>query len=142
MQRSLSITIIAILQGFISVTSLASGIFLVLLITGKVEILSQDLTMLSLPLKGLVALGLAISLFGVVVTYGLWSLKPWGWIGSLIFQMLCIVNNGLAILAGQSVTGGVYFSTAFCIALMGALWMPSVRNVLASSSPDPQEPTA
>jgi hypothetical protein len=142
MQRSLSITIIAILQGFISVTSLASGIFLGLLITGTVEVWSQDLTTLSLPLKGLVALGLAISLFGVVVTYGLWNLKPWGWMGSLIFQMLCIVNNGLAILAGQSITGGVYFSTAFCIALIGALWMPSVRNVLASPASESQKPTA
>jgi hypothetical protein len=134
MQRSLSITVIAILQGFISVTSLATGMFLGLLITGTVQVFSQDLTALSLPLKGLVALGLAISLFGLVVTYGLWHLKTWGWMGSLMFQMLCIVNNGLAVLAGQSVTGRVYFSTVFCIALIGALWVPSVRNGLVSSS--------
>lgn len=131
MQRSLSITIIAILQGFISITSLASGIFLLLLITGTAKVFSEDLSALPPYLKGLVALGLAISIFGVVVTYGLWQLKPWGWLGSLIFQVMCIVNNGLAVVAGQSLTAGVYFSTALCMALIGALWMPSVRNVIA-----------
>ena len=128
MQRSLSITIIAVIQGLISSLSLVSGIFLILLATGAVQVYSQDLTNLSLSLKGLVALGLALSLFGIVVTVGLWQLKPWGWIGSLMFQALCILNNCLAIWLGQSLTQGVYFSWAICIALMTALLMPGVRD--------------
>ena len=62
MTRSLTLTAIALLQGFISVMSLVSGICLVLLMTGAAQLFSRDLTGLSLPLKGLIVLGLANSL--------------------------------------------------------------------------------
>ncbi|MEM1309554.1 MAG: hypothetical protein AAGF98_08765 [Cyanobacteria bacterium P01_H01_bin.153] len=127
--RSLSIILIAIVQGLVSLSSLASGVFLLLLMTGTVQVFSQDLQELSLPLKGLVAVGFAISLFGLVVTYGLWQLKPWGWTGSIIFQVLCIANNGLTLAAGQEISNSVYFSIAFCITLIAALFLPSVRDV-------------
>lgn len=133
MQRSLSITIIAILQAIISLSSVASGIFLLLLMTGTVQVFSQDLSELSTYLKGLVAIGLAISLFGIVVTYGLWKLKQWGWIGSLMFQGLCLANNGLAIAAGQEITRNVYLSAIICVALFTALCMPSVREVIEAN---------
>jgi hypothetical protein len=139
--RSLSVTILAILQGLISFASFGSGLFLLLLISGAIQVWSHDLVGLSLYLKGLVVLGLAISLFGLVVTYGLWTLKFWGWTGSLIFQGLCIVNNGLAILAGQSMTAGVYFSTALCMAFIGALLMPNIRQELAAIAPKLDEGT-
>lgn len=138
--RSLSITLFAIIQGLISLSSLASGIFLLLLMTGTVQVFSQDLQALSLPLKGLVAVGFAISLFGLVVTYGLWQLKPWGWTGSIIFQVLCIANNGLTLAAGQEISTGVYFSIAFCTTLIAALFLPSVRDVFAAAAAEPPTP--
>jgi hypothetical protein len=142
MSRSLSITLVAIVQGLISLTSLSSGIFLALLMTGTLQVFSQDLRDLSLALKGLVAVGLAISVYGLVVTYGLWRLKLWGWIGSLIFQGLCIVNNALAVLAGQTLNARVYFSIAFCLTLMAALSLPSVRDVFAGSPRESESPSA
>lgn len=142
MKRSVSIILITLVQGLISLTSLASGIFLVLLMTGTVEVLSRDLSDIPGYLKGLIAFGLAISLFGVVVTYGLWQLKRWGWLGSLIFQVMCIVNNGLAVIAGQSITAAVYFSTAICVASMGVLWMPSVRQLMVPSATEAEQPTS
>jgi len=142
MSRSLSITFIAIIQGLTSLSSLVSGIFLVLLITGTVQVFSQDLQNLSLSLKGLVAVGLAISLYGLAVTYGLWQLKPWGWIGSIIFQVLCIANNGLALLAGQEISSRVYFSIAFGSTLMAALFLPSVRDVFEATADESESPSA
>jgi|GEM_PF-1180856 len=142
MSRSLSITLIAILQGLISFSSLASGIFLVLLMTGTIQVFSQDLQDLPLSLKGLVAVGFAISLFGLVVTYGLWRLKPWGWTGSLIFQVMCIANNGLGLLAGQEISTGVYFSVAVCATLIAALFLPSVRDVFEAIASSSDAPTA
>lgn len=129
MARSLSIIIIAIVQGFVSVASLASGIFLLLLMTGAVQLFSQDLQALPLLIKGFVLIGFAISLFGIVATYGFWNLKRWGWTGSLIFQVLCIVNNGLLLWAGQEATKSVFFSMALCLSIVGALFLPSVRDV-------------
>lgn len=141
MSRSLSITLIAIVQGLISLSSLSSGIFLLLLMTGTLQVFSQDLQDLSLALKGLVVVGLAISGYGLVVTYGLWRLKPWGWVGSIIFQGLCIVNNALAVLAGQAVNTRVYFSVAFCLTLMAALYLPSVRDVFEAGTSEPELPS-
>lgn len=142
MPRSLSITLIAIIQGLVSLSSLASGIFLVLLMTGTIQVFSQDLHSLSLPLKGLVAVGFAISVFGLVVTYGLWQLKPWGWTGSIIFQILCIANNGLALLIGQEISAKVAFSFAFCLTLIAALFLPSVRDVFDSRIPESEPPVS
>ena len=142
MSRSLTIILIALIQGFVSLLGLVSGIFLVLLMTGAVQVFSQDLQSLSLPLKGLVAMGLAISLFGLAVTYGFWQLKSWGWTGSLIFQVMCIANNGLGLLAGQEVSSRVYFSVAFCVTLIAALFLPSVRDVFEAATSDPEPPAA
>jgi hypothetical protein len=140
MKRPISILAITLVQSFVSLTSLASGIILLLLTTGRVRFLSQDLSNIPLYLKGLIGLGMAISLWGVVVTYGLWQLKRWGWLGSLMFQLMCVVNNGLAVVAGQSMTVAVYVSTTFCIASIGVLWMPRVRQVITPDpTPDPIE---
>jgi hypothetical protein len=89
-----------------------------------------------------VALGLAISLLGVVVTYGLWQLKPWGWTGSLIFQVMCIANNGLTLLIRQELSPQVYFSIAFSGTLIAALFLPSVREGFEANAPDAEPPTA
>lgn len=142
MPRSLTITLIAIIQGVVSLLALVSGGFLVLLITGTVQVFSQDLQSLSLPLKSLVAVGLAISLFGLVATYGFWQLKPWGWTGSLIFQIMCIANNGLGLLAGQEISPKVYFSIAFCLTLIAALFLPSVRDVFEAATAEPESPAS
>jgi len=140
--RSLTIILLAIVQGGVSLLGLVSGIFLVLLMTGAVQLLSQDLQSLTLPLKGLVAVGLAISVFGLVVTYGLWKLKPWGWMGSILFQILCIANNGLTLLVGQELSPQVYFSVAFSGTLIAALFLPSVREGFETNTPEAEPPTA
>ncbi|MEM6713729.1 MAG: hypothetical protein AAGD09_10185 [Cyanobacteria bacterium P01_F01_bin.56] len=142
MSRSLTIILITLIQGFISLLGLVSGVLLVLLITGAVQVFSQDLQNLSLSLKGLVAVGLAISLFGLAVTYGFWQLKPWGWTGSIIFQIMCIANNGLGLLAGQEISPRVYFSIAFCLTLIAALFLPSVRDVFEAAVAESDSPAA
>ena len=134
--RTPSLILIAVLQGLVSFLAIASGIFLVLLMTGTLQLFSQDLRTLALPLKGLVVAGLAISVFGLVVTYGLWQLKPWGWTGSIIFQFLCIANNGMTLLAGQEISPKVYFSVAFCFTLMAALFLPNVRDLFETTAPE------
>ncbi|RZM82057.1 hypothetical protein [Leptolyngbya iicbica] len=139
--RSLTLILLVLVQGAVSLLALASGIFLVLLMTGAVQVLSQDLQSLTLPLKGLIAVGLAISGFGLVVTYGLWQLKPWGWTGSLIFQILCIANNGLTLLVGQELSPQVYFSVAFSGTLIAALFLPNVQELCVPTTPESSDST-
>lgn len=134
MSRPLSVTLLTVVQGIISGLSLVSGFLLVLLLAGMVQVFSHDLTTLSLYLKGLVVLGLVISLLGLVSAYGLWTLKPWGWMGAFIFQLLCLANNGLGLLAGQPVSAGVYISAGIFTGAIFALLLPSVRQVFFPSS--------
>lgn len=99
--RPLSVTLIAIAQFLISILSLGAGMILVLIVTGQIQVLTSDVTVFPLPLKALVGLGLVISTLGLAASIGLWQLKRWGWILSLVFQGLCILNNAVGIVAGQ-----------------------------------------
>lgn len=134
MKRSLSITLVAIAQLGISTLSLVSGTVLALLMTGRIEAFSADLTNLSDYFKILVIFGLLVSLLGIVSSYGLWRLQRWGWLGSLAFQALCILNNVLILWGGRPLTFGVYFSAGISGALLFALLLPSVRLSLQGSS--------
>ena len=78
MKRNLSITLVAMAQFGISALSLVSGLTLLLLITGRLEIFSADLTQLSDYFKGLVIFGLFVSIWGIVSSIGLWRLQKWG----------------------------------------------------------------
>lgn len=135
MKRNLSITLVAMAQFGISALSLVSGLTLLLLMTGRLEIFSADLTQLSDYFKGLVIFGLFVSIWGIVSSIGLWRLQKWGWLGSLLFQGLCILNNVLIFLGGRPLTFGVYFSAGISGALLFALLLPSVRLALNNQSP-------
>ena len=131
MGKPWAVLTLALVQGFISIISLVSGAFLVLLMTGHAQIFSADLTHLSGYFKGLILSGLGISLVGVVATYGLWRVQRWGWIASVLFQLLCLLNNGLALLGGQSFSVGVYFSVGICGLMLAALMLPTVRQTFS-----------
>jgi hypothetical protein len=133
MKRSLSITLVALAQLGISTLSLVSGSVLILLMTGQIEIFSADLTHLPDYFKALVIFGLIVSVLGIVAAYGLWQLQRWGWMASLVFQGLCILNNVLILLGGRPLTLGVYFSAGISGALLFALLLPSVRLSLQGS---------
>jgi hypothetical protein len=126
--RPLSVTLIAIAQFVISVLSLGAGMVLVLIVTGQIQVLTTDTTVFPLPLKALVGLGLVISVLGLAASIGLWQLKRWGWVISLVFQGLCILNNAVGIIAGQPPSAGIYTSVSLSTALIVALCLPSVQS--------------
>jgi hypothetical protein len=128
MSRSWGIGLMAWVQFFVSGLSLMAGVLLILLLTGQVELFAADLTHLSPFFKGLVVAGFLISILGLVSAVGLYQLKRWGWVGSLLFQGLCLLNNGLALLGGQAPSFGVYFSAALCTAMIAGLAQPSIRS--------------
>ncbi|NJN22471.1 MAG: hypothetical protein HC812_16450 [Leptolyngbya sp. RL_3_1] len=126
--RPLSITVIAIAQLVISTLSLVAGLILVLIVTGQIQVLTSDVTVFPLPLKALVGLGLAISVLGLTASVGLWQMQRWGWIVSLVFQGLCILNNAVGVVAGQPPSPGVYASVSLSTAMIVALCAPSVQD--------------
>lgn len=136
MNRSLGITLIALVQFLVSLLSFASGVLLILLLTGQIQVFSADLARLSPFFKALVVSGFLISLLGLFASIGLWQQRRWGWIGSLLFQSLCLLNNGLAMLGGQSPSFGVYFSATLCTAMISGLCQPSVRLPFQLQQPE------
>ena len=136
-QRPWFLTVIALFQGIISGLSVVSGVLLMLLMTGQVQLFSHDLTQLSMALKVLIVLGLVISLEGAIATVGLWQLRSWGWFGSLGFHALCIVNTGLTLAVGQPLNTSVYLSTLTSITLLACLALPTTRQHLSPAAPVP-----
>ena len=126
--RSLAVTIMAVAQLAHSSLSLVSGGILLLLITGQLHLFSADLTGLSLYFKGLVVTGTVISLVGLVGGIGLWRRRAWGWIAAIVFQGLCLLNNGLALLGGRPPSTGVYVSIGVFVGMLMLLCLPSVRR--------------
>ncbi len=126
--RPLGITLIAIAQFLISILSLGAGVILVLIVTGQLQVMTNDVTVFPLPLKALVGLGLAISSLGLAASVGLWQMQPWGWIISLVFQGLCILNNAVGVVAGQPPSGGIYLSVSLSTAMIVGLCLPSVQS--------------
>jgi hypothetical protein len=135
MEKNLPIKIIALVQIGISLLSLVSGTVLLLLMTGQIEVFSANLTQLSVYFKILIGFGLVASLWGLVVSFGLWRLQRWGWLGSLIFQALCLVNNGLILLGGRPLTFGVYVSVGISVGLLLGLLLPGISQMFLAPEP-------
>ena len=134
--RPLTLTVIAIAQWVISILSLGAGIILVLIVTGQIPGLTSDLTVFPFPLKVLVGLGLVISTLGLGASVGLWQMQRWGWILSLVFQGLCILNNAVGVVAGQPPSGGVYISVSLSTAMIVGLCLPAVQARFFPDSPE------
>lgn len=126
--RSLAIRLVALAQLVLSGLSLLSGGILVLLMTGQIQLYSADLSGLEPYYKGLILSGVAISLIGVISAWGLGQQRRWGWLGSVIFQGLCLFNNALAVIAGQPPSVGTYVSAIICTGMFALLCLPQIRQ--------------
>lgn len=130
----LGIRLVALIQFGLSGLSLISGGVLLLLMSGQIQLYAADLTRLEPIYKGLIISGEAISLLGIVAAWGLGRQQRWGWLGSVGFQGLCLLNNALAVIAGQPPSVGTYVSAGVCTAMIGLLCLPQIRQPCWSSA--------
>ncbi len=115
MNRPIGVTIIAVLQLIGSLFGILIGVLIVLFrsfflqaIAANPEI--QASTAVSPEMIGtivtiLVVVILVFSLIGLVLCYGLFQLKAWAWLATLILQGLAAVGNLLSVIASQASDG-------------------------------------
>lgn len=125
---SIAVQLVAAIQLSLSILSLFSGGILLLLVIGRINVFSANLTGISSFYKGLIISGVVISCIGIGGGWGLWRHKRWGWGSSVGFQGLCIGNNLLAVIAGQAPGIGTYVSVGVCTAMIGVLCLPLIRQ--------------
>jgi hypothetical protein len=127
MERSLTLTIIAIFQGIVSGLSWAVGGLLIVLMTGKAQVWHHDLIQLTFSAKALVVLEWGLSAGGLVATSGLWRLQPWGWVGSVGFQTLCTFHAGWNAIALPLLSPRTWLAAGLHGAVVMMLLRPGVR---------------
>lgn len=115
MNRPIGVTIIAVLQLIGSLFGILIGVLIVLFrsfflqaIAANPEI--QASTAVSPEMIGtivtiLVVVILVFSLIGLVLCYGLFQLKAWAWLATLILQGLAAIGNLLSVIASQASDG-------------------------------------
>lgn len=76
-----------------------------------------------------------IILFGVVVSFGLWRFRPWGWLLTVLFSIICIILVLPQILN--------YHAALISMILLSYIIQPSVRQKYMSKENErPHKPSA
>jgi hypothetical protein len=80
---------------------------------------------------GLVALlsivAIVLSLVNFVIAYGLWTLKPWAWIATLVLEGISILLSLGNVVSGNG-AGGAVFGIAIAGVIIYYLMQPNVKQ--------------
>jgi hypothetical protein len=143
MNRPVGVTIIAVLQLIGSIFSLLIGLGVLILKDAFLKTLAEspEFQQSAQDLPPGVLGGVAIftgviilvaSLIGFLLTYGLFTLKGWAWIVTLIFSALGILGNLSGIITGQN-RGLAVFQMVISIVIVYYLLRPEVKRAFGRS---------
>jgi uncharacterized membrane protein (DUF2068 family) len=107
-ERPLGISIIAVILAIQGILGIIGGI---LLLAGRV------------PTLGIITLILGV--LYLVLAWGLWSLKPWAFWGTVILEVLTLINGIFGLVTGRATTG--ILSLIFAVVVL--VYMFADRNV-------------
>ncbi len=139
-QRPTGVSILATLQLINSVIGLFMG-FVIILFTnpvvqwvvknGKTQIQEQQLPVITRIAIVLGIFVLAMSLFRLLLAYGLFTLKGWAWIITLFFNGLSAIGNFYLIFSQKS--GFSVFSLLIDVVIIYYLLRPNVKRAFGKA---------
>jgi hypothetical protein len=135
MNRPQSVTILAILQLLSAVFSLFDGL-VILLFAGLFGGIGAALggAKVGTVIGGAIALFAAISLIigiaSLILAWGLYELKSWAWMGTLIIHVIAALAQ-LAKMLGSAGTGANFLTLGFAVACIYYLLRPDVKQAFA-----------
>lgn len=139
-QRPIGVSILATLQLINSVIGLFIGFVITfftnalvqwLVKNGKTQIQEQQIPVITQFAIVLGIVVLAISLFRLLLAYGLFTLKGWAWIITLLFSGLSVISNFYLIFSQKS--GFSVFSLVIDVVIIYYLLRPNVKRVFGKA---------
>ncbi len=130
-QRPTGVTILAVLQLLNSALGLllSLGVLLLggLVISGMGAENSGEAVAIGGVLLFLAIFFLIFSLIGLIMGYGLWTLRAWAWLGTLIFQGIGILAHIVTLFAGD-LSGGSVMGLVISGVIINYLLQPNVKR--------------
>lgn len=139
MNRPVGVTILAVLQAIVSVLALITALFVWLARANFSEILAQS-PELQESLEGIppdvlqasmvvgVVFFILFGLIGLWVAWGLFNLKGWAWLTTLIFQGIGIVGNLANLASGIDSPGSIVLQLVISGVVIYYLLRPNVKR--------------
>jgi uncharacterized membrane protein (DUF2068 family) len=130
MNRPIGVTILAVLQLIFSGLTLLIGLGVFAFKDLIVEKLAQNPSLPQEP--GLIAsfggVLIVYGLIGLLLGYGLFTLKGWAWITTLVFQALGVLSNLFSLVSRQGSPGGAVLSIVISAVIIYYLLRPEVKR--------------
>lgn len=135
MNRPMGVTIIAVLQLIISIFATLGGLYIFFFRSG---IFSRGSELENIPknstfVAGFAVVLLIVGLIGLLITYGLFSLKKWAWLTALILNGLSILSSLSAIFSNQTRKGGDIFGLIIAGVIVYYLLQPEVKRAFGKN---------
>lgn len=128
MMRPTGVTILAVLQLIFNLLGLLGGLGFLLLgdrVASSIQEQGQNIPSGAVPALAWVLI--IFSLIGLVIAWGLFTLKSWAWLATLIFQALGILNNVASLVQGAN-PGGAVFGIVISGVIIYYLLRPEVKQ--------------
>lgn len=129
MNRPVGVTILAVLQAVGSI---------ILLFSGFSALSSRSSITQQLPQSGAPAQGefvtifsillLVVGLISLLLAYGLFKLKGWAWITTLVLQALNAINSVIVVVSSAQERGGAVLQLVISLVIVYYLLRPAVKR--------------
>ena len=130
MNRPMGVTIIAVLQLIISIFAIFGGLYIFFFRSGFFSRISELEKVPNNPtlVVGFAVFLLIVGLIGLLIAYGLFTLKNWAWLTALILNGLSILSSLSAILSNQTRKGGDILGLIIAVVIVYYLLRSEVKR--------------
>lgn len=135
MNRPIGVTILAVLQLISGIFASLGGLYILFFRsaifqrTSELENSAQSRTSIAL-FGGFL---LIVGLIGLLLAYGLFTLKTWAWLTALVLNGLSILSSISAILFNQNRRGGDILGLIIAVVIVYYLLQPEVKRAFGKS---------
>lgn len=135
MNRPIGVTLIAVLQLIISIFATLGGLYIFFFRSGIFTRVSELENVPKNPtlILGFAVILLIVGLIGLLIAYGLFTLKNWAWLTALILNGLSILSSLSAIFSNQTRKGGDIFALIIAGLIVYYLMRPEVKRAFGKN---------
>lgn len=135
MNRPVGVTILAVLQLINGILATLGGLYIIFF---RTAIFRRSSELETIPQYPTLAAGFALvlvilGLIGLFLAWGLFTLKKWAWLTTLILNGFSILSSLSAIFSNQTRKGGDIFGFVIAVVIVYYLLRPEVRRAFGKN---------